>query len=116
MTGGGGNDTYFVDAAGDQVVEAAGGGTDLVMSAIGHTLGANVENLVLDRRRRFDANGNGLANEIIGNRGANLLDGGAGRRHARRRRWQRYLCRRQCRRPGGRDERGEAASTRSTAR
>jgi Ca2+-binding RTX toxin-like protein len=78
MTGGGGNDTYFVDAAGDQVVEAAGGGTDLVMSAIGHTLGANVENLILTGAGSFDANGNGLANQITGNSGNNILDGGAG--------------------------------------
>lgn len=47
MVGGRGNDTYYVDHAGDQVVEQAGEGTDTVQASIGYTLGDNVENLVL---------------------------------------------------------------------
>ena len=43
MAGGLGNDTYIVDNAGDLVTEAVGAGTDLVRSALSHTLSANVE-------------------------------------------------------------------------
>src|SRR4029453_2197619 len=78
MTGGGGNDTYLVDAVGDQVVEAAGGGTDVVMGAISFTLAANIENLILTGAAAINGIGNSLVNDIVGNSGANLLDGGGG--------------------------------------
>lgn len=78
MTGGAGNDTYFVDHTGDTVTEAAGAGTDHVHSAIGYTLGGNLENLTLTGTAVIDAIGNALDNKIVGNSGANLIDGGAG--------------------------------------
>ena len=70
MTGGTGNDTYIVDDLGDVVVEAAGEGTDTVVSSISYTLTANVE--VLDLRRAsggvaIDGTGNALNNIIHGN-------------------------------------------------
>ncbi|MBI5898513.1 MAG: RTX toxin, partial [Rhodocyclales bacterium] len=42
LIGGAGNDSYTVDNVGDVVTESAGEGVDIVNSAIGYTLGANV--------------------------------------------------------------------------
>jgi Ca2+-binding RTX toxin-like protein len=77
LTGGGGNDTYVV-GAGDSVVELDGEGTDLVQSAITHTLSANVENLTLTGSSAVNGTGNLLNNILTGNTGANVLDGGEG--------------------------------------
>ena len=79
MTGGAGNDTFVVDNVGDQVIEAAGGGTDLVRTTLAaYTLPANVENLVSMGTGSFSGTGNGLANAITGGAGNDTLDGGAG--------------------------------------
>ncbi len=47
MRGHGGDDRFFVDQAGDTVVELAGDGIDRVTATIDYALGAEVENLVL---------------------------------------------------------------------
>jgi Ca2+-binding RTX toxin-like protein len=49
-----------------------------VRAAASHTLGANLENLVLTGTADADGTGNALANSLTGNSGANVLDGGAG--------------------------------------
>lgn len=78
MVGGGGNDTYIVDDAGDIVVEVAGGGVDLVVSSVSHTLAAEVENLTLTGSGAISGTGNALNNILIGNAAGNVLFGGAG--------------------------------------
>jgi Ca2+-binding RTX toxin-like protein len=83
MTGGGGNDTYTVDVAGDVVTEAANGGTDTVLISAtsvmtAYTLGSDVENLTLSGAAAV-GNGNASNNVITGRSGAastlNGLDG-----------------------------------------
>jgi Ca2+-binding RTX toxin-like protein len=78
LAGGDGDDTYLVDDAGDSVVENSGEGTDIVQSAVSHTLAANVENLALTGTAALNGTGNTLANTLQGNGAANRLTGGAG--------------------------------------
>jgi autotransporter-associated beta strand protein len=78
MLGGLGNDVYFVDNAGDQVVENAGEGNDAVFSTAHFALSANVETLVLQGSADLQGYGNELANALYGNTGNNLLNGGTG--------------------------------------
>jgi len=80
MAGGSGNDVYYVDNAGDQVVEAAGGGSDNVYSSVGYTLaaGQEVEFLRVYGAAALTLTGNELANYLIGNAGGDTLAGGGG--------------------------------------
>lgn len=78
MTGGLGNDTYYVDNAGDNVVEALNEGLDVVSSSVTYSLSDNVENLTLSGTAAIDGTGNELSNKIIGNVADNSIDGGAG--------------------------------------
>jgi trimeric autotransporter adhesin len=77
MVGGLGNDVYFVDNVGDVVFENVGEGADAVFSTVSYALSANVETLVLQGAGNIDGSGNALANNIYGNSGDNLIDGGA---------------------------------------
>jgi Ca2+-binding RTX toxin-like protein len=86
MAGGDGNDIYYVDNAGDVVLEAnaspsgpgRSSGTDTVISTVSHTLEANVENLTLTGTGNVNGIGNAAANTLIGNAGNNVLTGGSG--------------------------------------
>jgi Ca2+-binding RTX toxin-like protein len=81
MIGKAGNDTYRVHDAGDLVVEAAGEGSDWVISHLAkYTLAANVERLSFDLPAGVFAHavGNALDNRIDGTSGDDILDGGAG--------------------------------------
>ncbi len=77
LTGGAGNDTYVV-TTGDTTSEAAGAGTDTVLSAVTWTLATNLENLILTGSANINATGNTLANVLTGNAGNNSINGGTG--------------------------------------
>ena len=83
MYGGSGNDRYYVDDAGDSVLEYAGEGTDdYVYSTIDYTLaaGADIERLYANAGIiGLSLTGNELANRITGsNGGDDILFGEAG--------------------------------------
>ncbi|WP_395604760.1 M10 family metallopeptidase C-terminal domain-containing protein [Pseudomonas sp. B21128] len=80
MTGGDGIDTYYVDNAGDVVIETDASLTalDRVFSSIDYTLGSNVENLILIGNADLKGTGNAVSNRMTGNAGNNVLDGGLG--------------------------------------
>lgn len=78
MAGGLGDDTYVVYDAGDVITESPGEGIDTAQSTVTYTLGANAERLVLLGSAVIDGTGNDLDNQLYGNSGTNVLDGGAG--------------------------------------
>ena len=77
LIGGLGSDYYVVDSSGDIVSENANEGYDVVESSITHTLGANIEGLILTGAN-VNGTGNALDNRLIGSSGINTLNGGAG--------------------------------------
>jgi trimeric autotransporter adhesin len=77
LSGGAGNDTYYVLNNPTTVVEDADSGFDVVRSRYSFALGANIENLILEEVG-FNGTGNALDNAITGNHANNILDGGAG--------------------------------------
>ncbi len=78
MIGGAGNDYYYVDNAGDVIIENPNEGTDEVLTSVTYTLPDNVENMTLIYTAAINAIGNSLNNLISGNPANNILDGGAG--------------------------------------
>ena len=83
MSGDAGQDVFYVDSAGDMVVELAGQGFDNVYASVSYTLAADVEVERLQTARLFgttaiDLTGNNLVNELKGNIGNNVLNGGGG--------------------------------------
>ncbi|MDX2307345.1 MAG: FG-GAP-like repeat-containing protein, partial [Hyphomicrobium sp.] len=75
MAGGAGSDTYTTDG-GDTITELLNAGADTVQSTLSYTLGANLENLVL--QGGTTGTGNSLNNSITGNTLANNLNGTTG--------------------------------------
>ncbi|MDX2290214.1 MAG: calcium-binding protein [Hyphomicrobiaceae bacterium] len=81
LDGGAGSDFYTVDA-GDIIVETAGNGIDVVSARTSFVLAADDDIERLQTTNTFgtqaiNLTGNGLAQEIFGNAGNNILDGGA---------------------------------------
>jgi Ca2+-binding RTX toxin-like protein len=60
------------------VVEATGGGTDIVRASIDFTLSRNLEKLTLTGTAALDGTGNATADVMTGNTGINHLSGAAG--------------------------------------
>ena len=82
MFGGAGNDKYRVQNSGDKVYEVAGEGSDTVYASVSYALraGAAVEGLRTANEAATTAinlTGNEFAQTIVGNAGANILNGGA---------------------------------------
>jgi Ca2+-binding RTX toxin-like protein len=80
MEGRNGGDIYYVDNAGDVVIEAAGGGTDEVRirNLASYTLPAYVEKLTNSTNFMFTGTGNSLNNVINGGTTTDYLHGAAG--------------------------------------
>ena len=77
MSGGRGNDTYFIDSTGDTITELARGGFDHVYSLVDYALGAELEHVTL-LGSAVSATGNSLRNTLVGNAFDNILISGDG--------------------------------------
>lgn len=83
LVGGIGDDAYYVDEAGDVVIESAAQGNDRIGTAVSYTLSSDaeierLEAVTLGSTNALDLTGNGFANILVGNNGSNILRGGAG--------------------------------------
>ena len=74
MLGGAGDDHYYVDSAGDEVVEQPGEGPDFVHTSVDFTLPDNVEHMYLTGTADINGTGNTLRNTIRDNAGINIYD------------------------------------------
>ena len=81
MTGGGGNDVFYVHSGSDKVVVPPNAGASTIILAgpfATYDLQANVTNLVAEAPGAMNLVGNGLANIIRANNSGDTLQGGGG--------------------------------------
>ena len=81
MAGGAGNDIYFVDSAGDSVIEASGEGDDRIIASSDYSLahGVSVETMIaIQTAAALRLTGNDVSQSLYGNDSANVLNGGGG--------------------------------------
>ena len=78
--GGPGDDTYVLDSLGDNVIERAGEGMDLIWVPFSYSLAGTpyVENLAAFGPDSVNLTGNDLNNVVAGNDASNVLNGGLG--------------------------------------
>ncbi|GAB6843635.1 Ca2+-binding RTX toxin-like protein [Methylorubrum rhodinum] len=84
LIGGTGDDAFVVDNAGDLVFEASGGGVDRVFASTSYALqaGQEIEALQLlasTGSAGLNLTGNEISQSLVGNNGANVINGGVGR-------------------------------------
>lgn len=79
VAGGGGDDRYIVSSTATVLEETDQNGNDTVKASVSYTLGANLENLVLDGTHSLTGTGNQLDNFMKGNQAVNVLFGGDGK-------------------------------------
>jgi serralysin len=75
LSGGTGSDLYWVNEAGDVIIEKFNEGNDSVFSTVTFTLSENVESLSLLGTAATNGTGNLLDNTLLGNEAANVLYG-----------------------------------------
>jgi Ca2+-binding RTX toxin-like protein len=83
LIGGTSSDVYYVDDAGDRIVERASEGNDSVYTIVNYALTPGAEVEYLSIQNLFDTTpisltGNEFANQIVGNQGDNVIAGSAG--------------------------------------
>jgi Ca2+-binding RTX toxin-like protein len=78
LTGGAGDDIYFVQAAGATLIENPGAGLDTLFNYVSMTLDDNVEDMRLQGTGNINGTGNSAANVLTGNSGSNTLNGKGG--------------------------------------
>ncbi|HZH09676.1 MAG TPA: calcium-binding protein [Microvirga sp.] len=79
LVGSSADDTFYVDNAGDKIVENSQSSTqDKVVTSVSHTLETNVENMSATGSSSVNLVGNSQNNTIDGNAGKNAISGGSG--------------------------------------
>lgn len=78
FTGLDGNDTYYVNHAGDTIVETFANGDDRALLSVSYTLPDNVERAAVIVANGLTVTGSGGSNVLTGNVGDDVLDGGLG--------------------------------------